>query len=58
MDDLVEGLRKGATIERVIEPIPSPLIDPNERGSRVPNWRATGKNAVKGMGNPHGPVHQ
>ncbi len=60
VDDLVEQLRKGATIERVIEPIPSPLIDPNERGSRVPNWRATGKNAVKGMGNPHGPapVHQ
>lgn len=54
VDDLMEGLRKGATIERVIEPVPSPLIDPAERGSRVPNWRATGKNATKGSMNPHG----
>jgi len=53
VDDLMEELRKGATIERVIEPLPSPLVDPNERGSRVPNWRATGKNAMKGVMNPH-----
>jgi peptidyl-prolyl cis-trans isomerase C len=53
VDDLMEELRKGASIERVIEPLPSPLVDPNERGSRVPNWRATGKNAMKGMMNPH-----
>jgi foldase protein PrsA len=53
VDDLMEELRKGATIERVVEPLPSPLVDPNERGSRVPNWRATGKNAMKGMMNPH-----
>jgi len=55
VDDLVEGLRKSSTIVRVIEPAASPLIDPNDRGSRVPNWRATGRNAVKGMGNPHQP---
>lgn len=54
VDDLVEGLRKGSTIVRTIEPSPSPLVDPNERGSRVPNWRATGKNALKGIQNPHG----
>lgn len=54
VDDLMEGLRKGATIERVVEPMPSPLVDPNDRGSRVPNWRATGKNAMKGAMNPHG----
>jgi parvulin-like peptidyl-prolyl isomerase len=53
VDDLVEELRKGATIERIVEPVPSPLVDPNDRGSRVPNWRATGKNAMKGMMNPH-----
>lgn len=53
VDDLMEELRKGATIERVVEPLPSPLVDPNERGSRVPNWRATGRNAMKGVMNPH-----
>ncbi len=53
VDDLVEELRKGATIVRVIEPVPSPFVDKEGKGSRVPNWRATGKNAVKGMGNPH-----
>lgn len=53
VDDLMEELRKGAAIERVVEPLPSPLVDPNERGSRVPNWRATGKNAMKGVMNPH-----
>jgi peptidyl-prolyl cis-trans isomerase D len=53
VDDLMEELRKGAAIERVIEPMPSPLIDPAERGSRVPSWRATGKNAAKGSMNPH-----
>jgi parvulin-like peptidyl-prolyl isomerase len=55
VDDLVDELRKGATTVRVMEPVPSPLIDANGRGSRVPNWRASGKNAVKNMGNPHGP---
>jgi parvulin-like peptidyl-prolyl isomerase len=54
VDDLVEGLRKGSTIVRVIEPSPSPLVDPNERGSRVPSWRATGKNALRGVQSPHG----
>jgi parvulin-like peptidyl-prolyl isomerase len=53
VDDLVDALRKGAAVERVIEPTPSPLIDKDERGSRVPNWRATGKNALKGVANPH-----
>jgi parvulin-like peptidyl-prolyl isomerase len=53
VDDLIDTLRAGAVIERVVEPTPSPLVDKDDRGSRVPNWRATGKNALKGVANPH-----
>jgi foldase protein PrsA len=54
VDALVSRLRTGAKIERLVEPAPSPLVDPNESGSRVPAWKASGKNAVPGMANPHG----
>jgi hypothetical protein len=54
VDALVSRLRSAAKIERLVEPAPSPLVDPNENGSRVPAWKASGKNAVTGMPNPHG----
>lgn len=53
VDDLTEELRKGAKIERLVEPMPSPLVDPTEKGSKVPSWKATGKNALPGMTSPH-----
>ncbi len=52
--DLVEKLRAAAKIERVVEPVASPLVDPRERGSRVPSWKANSKSAMPGMANPHG----
>ena len=54
IDDVTEGLRKAAVIERVVEPLASPLVDPQEKGSKVPAWKATGKNALPGMTSPHG----
>lgn len=54
VDALVDRLRAAAKIERLVEPAPSPLVDPNENGSRVPAWKASGKNAMPGMANPHG----
>jgi parvulin-like peptidyl-prolyl isomerase len=54
IDDTVAALRTAAKIERVVEPLPSPLIDPNEPGSKVPSWRANANNALRGMRNPHG----
>ncbi|MDP2340820.1 MAG: peptidylprolyl isomerase [Deltaproteobacteria bacterium] len=54
IDDVTDSLRKAAVIERVVEPMPSPLIDPAETGSKVPSWKATGRNANPGMPSPHG----
>jgi foldase protein PrsA len=54
VDALVKRLRTAAKIERLVEPAPSPLVDPAESGSRVPAWKASGKNALPGMANPHG----
>lgn len=54
VDTLVEKLRGEAKIERVVEPVASPLVDPSERGSRVPSWKANSKSAIPGMANPHG----
>lgn len=55
VDDLTAELRKAAKIERLVEPMPSPLMDPAERGSKVPDWRARGGNALPGMTSPHAP---
>lgn len=54
LDDTVAQLRAGAKIERIVAPVSSPLVDDNDPGSKVPSWRATGTNALKGMRNPHG----
>ena len=54
IDDLTDGLRKAAAIERIVEPMASPLINPAEGGSKVPSWKATGKNANPGIPSPHG----
>jgi peptidyl-prolyl cis-trans isomerase C len=54
VDDTVGQLRAGAKIERVIAPVASPLVDDNDPGSKVPAWRASAMNALKGMKNPHG----
>ena len=54
VDTLVDKLRGEAKIERVVEPVASPLVDPAERGSRVPSWKANSKSAMPGMANPHG----
>ncbi len=53
VDELTAGLRKAAKIERVVEPLPSPLSDPAQQGSKVPPWKASGQNAMPGMMNPH-----
>jgi parvulin-like peptidyl-prolyl isomerase len=54
VDDTVGQLRKAAKIERVVAPVASPLVDDNDPGSKVPAWRASAMNALKGMKNPHG----
>jgi parvulin-like peptidyl-prolyl isomerase len=54
VDDTVGRLRAAARIERVVAPVASPLVDDNDPGSKVPAWRASALNAVKGMKNPHG----
>ncbi len=54
IDDVTDGLRQAALIERVVEPLASPLVDPQDKGSKVPSWKATGKNALPGMMSPHG----
>lgn len=53
VDEMTSSLRKAAKVERLVEPLPSPLVDPKEQGSKVPDWRANAKSAVKGMANPH-----
>jgi len=54
VDDIVGQLRAAAKIERVVAPVGSPLVDDNDPGSKVPAWRASAMNALKGMKNPHG----
>jgi parvulin-like peptidyl-prolyl isomerase len=54
VDELIEGLRKQAKIERVVEPAPSPFGDPDGKGSQVPAWRPNGSNAPPGMTPPPG----
>jgi peptidyl-prolyl cis-trans isomerase C len=54
VDDMVGQLRAAAKIERVVAPVDSPLVDDNDPGSKVPAWRASALNALKGMKNPHG----
>ena len=56
VDQLVAALRNAAKIERKVEPMPSPLVDANDSGSRVPSWRPSSKNALPGLQNPHGAV--
>ena len=54
VDDFTEELRKAAKIERVVEPLPSPLMDPSDdKGMKVPAWKATAQNAKPGMASPH-----
>lgn len=54
IDTFTADLRKAGKIERIVEPLPSPLVDPNDGGSKVPTWRPSSKNATPGMMNPHG----
>ena len=54
VDTLVDKLRGEAKITRVVEPVVSPLVEQGAGGSRVPSWRASGKNAAPGVANPHG----
>lgn len=53
VDETVGQLRAAAKIERVVAPVASPLVDDNDPGSKVPAWRASAMNALKGMKNPH-----
>lgn len=54
IDELTASLRKAAIIERVVEPLASPLVDSKESGSKVPSWKANGRNVAPGMASPHG----
>jgi parvulin-like peptidyl-prolyl isomerase len=53
VDGMTAALRKGAKIERLVEPLPSPLVDPEDKGSKVPTWKANAESAKPGMQNPH-----
>jgi peptidyl-prolyl cis-trans isomerase C len=53
VDAMVQRLRDAAKIERLVEPLPSPLKS-DDYGSLVPSWRPGAHNAVTDAGNPHG----
>ena len=55
VDKLIEGLLASAKVQRLVEPLPSPLDSERpEHGSRVPAWRPNSGNAKDGAMNPHG----
>ncbi len=54
VDDITDELRKSSKIERLVEPLPSPLMNPDDqKGTQVPDWKASGKNVQPGMTSPH-----
>lgn len=54
VDGLIAGLRKGARVTRIQEPMPSPVAPDGQGGSQVPGWKPGVGNARPGTKNPHG----
>ena len=53
VDAVIGELRTAAKITRTQEPIPSPIADKDDKGSKVPSWRPSGTNVRPGTANPH-----
>ncbi|HEY4221650.1 MAG TPA: peptidylprolyl isomerase [Myxococcota bacterium] len=53
VDGLIDGLRAKAKITRIVQPLPSPFSQEDEKGTHVPAWKPGANNAKPGSANPH-----